>query len=86
MSTLSTLSTLSTQSTCHSSSLTTDLAYDRLSVQQQQSLLNNQIVNSYLQAGNPFAAMAVTQTGQLAQQLLIRSATCRPSLEANIYE
>ena len=85
MSTTTTMNTMSTVSTSPST-LLPDLAYDHLSVHQQKSLLNNQIVNSYLQAGNPFAAMAVTQTGQLAQQLLIRSATRRPNLEANIYE
>lgn len=48
--------------------------------------LNSQIVNSYLAAGNPYAALAVTQSGQTSQQMLIQCQTLRSGFAAAFQE
>ena len=48
--------------------------------------LNSQIVNSYLAAGNPYAALAITQSGQTSQQILVQCETQRFGFAAAFQE
>ena len=46
-------------------------------------LLSDQIIRCYLESGNPYAALAVTQSGQMGQQILIQCQTQRVGFAAN---
>ena len=46
-------------------------------------LLSDQIIRCYLESGNPYAALAVTQSGQMGQQILIQCQTQRVGFTAN---
>ena len=48
--------------------------------------LNSQLVNSYLAAGNPYAALAITQSGQTSQQMLVQCETQRFGFAAAFQE
>lgn len=46
--------------------------------------LSDQIIRCYLESGNPYAALAVTQSGQMGQQILIQCQTQRVGFTANV--